>query len=437
MTWVKELQDKYTPGHFYIKRLIHAAETCPDIATEALHAALDAVMSATNDTRLYADVVQRLNQAYASSSEGDGNGNGNGDGSINGGSGDTTIVEDHQWKLDAKARYKSELESLSNRLPQTKANNNESLNTRKPIAAEEGQIHAKAGAIQKALMSYNSAIDDCSPIEKIQVTADLCELHLYQGNAVLAKTVATRVLASVSGKVGKSKDSNVLSCIGRLKILLAISYVEIGQLGEAFTALLEDDEPGYFENQPSGLLGDVAVYIALFSLTSMSREDLRYLATKDPVYRMLARNTPEIVNLMNQFLAANHKEFFITWMTHFSRYQFDLSLGAQFDKLYQDIRRRCMLQELSPQATISLEKLAHAFGSSAADMADEVALIIMENNLESLRIDWLNQQVVHVTIDPNERLAQKAVNLAKQHIRDSTALTWKLQALRLESNHTY
>lgn len=403
MTWVRELESSYTKGHFYIKRLLHSAKECPEIAIDALEAALNAVMSATTDVTLYSEVLTALNQERGS-----------------------VVAEDKEWILQAQSSYEKDVNTLRQEL--------DSCATKETarFKIKLGQIHARAGALNKALDTFISILASCTPAEKIEATVDICEIYLYRESISLARTTSSRVLASLPKQVMSSKDPALVACIARLKIILAISCVDAGLFEEAFNAVMEEDEPEYFVGQPQGLLYDIAVYIAMIGLTRFSREDLKYLSKKDPVFRAICGKSPDVTTLLTQFLSAQHADFFKTWMDNFSRYKFDLNMGKHYDKFVAQMRQRCLLQEISPHATVSLEHLAHVFGCSAMSIAEELAQLIQEKQLESVRVDWLKQLVVYVPIDPNRRLALKAEELAKQHIRDSSALAWKVQALRLD-----
>lgn len=252
-----------------------------------------------------------------------------------------------------------------------------------------------------------------------EFTVKMAESAFLQENWSLVRTIAAKKLLEEEATPANT----------RLGVLLGISYLRDHMYQECVGTLLKIWLPDVMTNgmfQGLSTDSDLAMYIAVCGLATLSRNNLKYLVVKDPVFRQLAENTGYLTQMLDDFLNLEYKSFFTLWESYYNTFAVDLYLGPVIKLLEAKIFQRAYMDYLTPFSLINMARMESVFGRQ---IADELPDVIRHNRL-NFKLDLNQGTVVHIKPDPATEVFTKAETVAERYLINSKSLLWSTLSLK-------
>jgi COP9 signalosome complex subunit 1 len=204
--------------------------------------------------------------------------------------------------------------------------------------------------------------------------------------------------------------------LGRIREA-ALKFADCGiELGETFTDVL------------SAL--DVTRYGMLCGMAALSREELDTHLRSNKRFRDFADLAPAMREAMNQFYASKYAAFFEYMQKARGDFLADLYAADTFQRLFEMIRARAVLQYTIPYSKLHLGKMAAVFSMSQHEVVVKLAELITNGQIAA-RID-LGQGVLVKTEEDKRAANFELAERVGEQLYDNLVLM--MRRLELERN---
>lgn len=173
---------------------------------------------------------------------------------------------------------------------------------------------------------------------------------------------------------------------------------------------------------------DLAYYIILTSLQSLSRSELKKLILSASYYSSLMEAAPSASDLIENFLNGRYTEFQQSLVQVVSHLHFDPFFGHKIRSIVSDIRKKALVQYVTPYKVIDLREIAKAFDESVEKIESEVAELILQKKIQA-KIDS-NSKLLYSRKD-NETLNsyKQTVALGRLFIQETENALLRVQVM--------
>lgn len=128
---------------------------------------------------------------------------------------------------------------------------------------------------------------------------------------------------------------------------------------------------------------DLAYYIALTSLYSLSRKELKSLVLTSSQFKNLMEIVPETTDIIENFLNGKYMEFQKSLSQIQSQLKLDMFFGHKLDHIIMHIRRKALVQYVTPYKVIDLKEIAKEFNLSLELIEYEIAELIVNQKIQA------------------------------------------------------
>jgi COP9 signalosome complex subunit 1 len=136
--------------------------------------------------------------------------------------------------------------------------------------------------------------------------------------------------------------------------------------------------------------GDIASYGGLLALASMDRNELQDNVLDNAEFRTFLEQAPHIRRAVTQFVSGRYSACIAILESYRPDYLLDIYLQKHIEKVYSEIRRKCIVQYLIPFSCVSLDTMNKAFGGPDQLIEGELAGMIQSGALEA-RINTIDK----------------------------------------------
>ncbi|CAN6931098.1 unnamed protein product [Brassica oleracea] len=398
-------------GRTKIMRLLFIASHCGGNQTmqlEALRMAYDEIKKGEN-TQLFRDVVNR----------------------INGRLGD-------KYKMDS-----AWCESVDRRAEQKKGRLENELSSYRTNLIKEsirmghndfGDFYYACGLLSDAFKNYVRTRDYCTTAKHI--------IHMCM-NAILV-SIEMGQFTHVSSYVNKAEQNpETLDPIvaAKLRCASGLAHLELKKYKLAARKFLDvSPELGNSYNEVIAPQ-DVATYGGLCALASFDRSELkafiplRFFSLAKVIdninFRDFLELVPEVRELINDFYSSRYASCLEYLGSLRANLLLDIHLHDHVDTLYDQIRKKALIQYTLPFVSVDLSRMADAFKTSVSGLEKELEALITDNQIQA-RIDSHNKILYARHADQRNATFQKVLQMGNEFDRDVRSMMLRANLLKHE-----
>ncbi|CAF2059799.1 unnamed protein product [Brassica oleracea] len=398
-------------GRTKIMRLLFIASHCGGNQTmqlEALRMAYDEIKKGEN-TQLFRDVVNR----------------------INGRLGD-------KYKMDS-----AWCESVDRRAEQKKGRLENELSSYRTNLIKEsirmghndfGDFYYACGLLSDAFKNYVRTRDYCTTAKHI--------IHMCM-NAILV-SIEMGQFTHVSSYVNKAEQNpETLDpfVAAKLRCASGLAHLELKKYKLAARKFLDvSPELGNSYNEVIAPQ-DVATYGGLCALASFDRSELkafiplRFFSLAKVIdninFRDFLELVPEVRELINDFYSSRYASCLEYLGSLRANLLLDIHLHDHVDTLYDQIRKKALIQYTLPFVSVDLSRMADAFKTSVSGLEKELEALITDNQIQA-RIDSHNKILYARHADQRNATFQKVLQMGNEFDRDVRSMMLRANLLKHE-----
>ncbi|CAN7052499.1 unnamed protein product [Brassica rapa subsp. trilocularis] len=398
-------------GRTKIMRLLFIASHCGGNQTmqlEALRMAYDEIKKGEN-TQLFRDVVNR----------------------INGRLGDKYNM-DSAWCESVDRRAEQKKGRLENELSSYRTNLiKESI---RMGHNDFGDFYYACGLLNEAFKNYVRTRDYCTTAKHI--------IHMCM-NAILV-SIEMGQFTHVSSYVNKAEQNHeTLDPIvaAKLRCASGLAHLELKKYKLAARKFLDvSPELGNSYNEVIAPQ-DVATYGGLCALASFDRSELkafiplRFFSLAKVIdninFRDFLELVPEVRELINDFYSSRYASCLEYLGSLRANLLLDIHLHDHVDTLYDQIRKKALIQYTLPFVSVDLSRMADAFKTSVSGLEKELEALITDNQIQA-RIDSHNKILYARHADQRNATFQKVLQMGNEFDRDVRSMMLRANLLKHE-----
>lgn len=251
---------------------------------------------------------------------------------------------------------------------------------------------------------------------------------------------------SADGGQGAAGETRVKNEVARIKAILCVAgglaALGQGRFEAAATSFLATD-PLYASSFAHLLApGDLALYSTLCSIAVLPRPSLKRMVMDRPTFRSFTEHDPPTRELLDAFWACDYEKTLALLDKWRNRHTLDLYLAPRLGTLRRFVIRRGLQQFLAPFTTVSLTRLAVAFGWSTDQARAECLSLVERGEATSSdkthdtasrgdwRLDWVDDLLVRLPKDERSDLFEKTMKQAKATIATSERLAFRIELVQ-------
>ncbi|KAG0349349.1 cop9 signalosome complex subunit [Podila humilis] len=398
-------------GHTKINRLEFIAERCPSLQVDALKMAVEEMKNnQTLNVQRYVNLVKKLQDAVK----------------VYGQSGtkvsNDLLTLDKAWVDSQALKAKQVADQLEAELKNYKRNAiKESIRMGN---TELGNHYYECGDLTGAHRSYSRTRDYCTtPKHILELCMNVIKVSIELGNFPHVLTYVVK--AESTPGVNEDKDFTK----AKLKAASGLSNLDQNKYYAAARDFLSIGEEliahPYSEVISSN---DIAVYGGLCALATFPRTELKSRVIDNVGFRQYLDLEPHIRDLIQGFYNSNYSVCLDVMEKWKSDYLIDIHLHSHIEALYNNIRKKALVQFASPFLTVDLTKMAMSFATTVPVLEQELVSLIVAGQIEA-RID--SQQKILWAKQANKRsnIFEKTKAMGQEYERESKALVLRIQMM--------
>ncbi|XP_010523727.1 PREDICTED: COP9 signalosome complex subunit 1 [Tarenaya hassleriana] len=388
-------------GRTKIMRLLFIADHCGDNQTmqlEAVRMAYDEIKKGEN-TQLFRDVVNK----------------------INGRLGDKYDM-DSAWCESVDRRADQRKGKLENELSSYRTNLiKESI---RMGYNDFGDFYYARGFLGEAFKSYVRTRDYCTTAKHIiHMCANVILVSIEMGQF-------THVTSYVS-KAEQTSETLDPIMVAKLRCASGLAHLEVRKYKLAARKFLEvNPELGNSYNEVIAPQ-DVATYGGLCALASFDRSELKQKVIDNINFRNFLELVPEVRELINDFYSSRYASCLEYLENLKANLLLDIHLHDHVETLYDQIRKKALVQYTLPFVSVDLSMMADAFKTSVSGLVKELEALITDNQIQA-RIDSHNKVLYARHADQRNATFQRVLQTGGEFDRDVRAMLLRANLLKHE-----
>lgn len=351
-------------GRGKIQRLRFIAHRSPELAVDALRLAVTEALKG-RDTALYKDI---LSQA---------------DGTLG-----PKFQFNQAWVSQCDSWAGKELEKLRHELEDNKQQaNKEVIRTGHQ---DLGDFFHIRGRLSQARGEYIKTRDYCMHAQhNVHMCANVIHVSIEAGD--YSHVESHYLMAENIPDVDKQSPelAKMRACAG-LALLVRGNYAQAASRFLNVNTDTQEDRVAALAEVFGDVLSleDLATYGALCALATLQRPALRKQVLDRPEFRTLLELVPDVREIVYDFYHTRYTRCLATMERVRADLALDLYLGRDdhVDALFRLIRRKAIVQYVSPFVTVDLSRMCTVFRASAAELESEL-LTLIESGMIDARID--------------------------------------------------
>ncbi|CDW76767.1 cop9 signalosome complex subunit 1 [Stylonychia lemnae] len=175
---------------------------------------------------------------------------------------------------------------------------------------------------------------------------------------------------------------------------------------------------------------DLAYYVIVCSLSSMKRSDLKSQIMNSSNYKNIMEQAPNASETIESLLNGRYMEF----LTQLNQIQvalkFDPFLGHKIGQIIGEIRKKALIQYVTPYKVIDMREIAKAFDLSIEQIEAEIADLIVSKKIQA-KIDSHSKLLYSRKDNDTLNSYKEAVALGRMFIRETEQAILRVQAFQM------
>lgn len=401
-------------GRGKIQRLRFIASRAPSLAADALRTAIIEARKG-RDTVMYKDVILQASNLQLGNE----------------------FALDAIWVRDCDQWAATELEKLRQDIDERKQQQNKEMircghESLGKFFHERGKLHPARG-------EYIKTRDYCmQPQHNLHMSEQVIAISIESGD--YAHVEGNYLFAENIPDVDKTspKMSKMRACSG-LAFLLRGSYANAADRFLCTNVEAREDRIASLQHDFGDVMSleDVATYGALCALATMDRPALTQQVIERPEFRNLLELVPDIRETVLDFYNNRYTRCLATMQKIRPDLMLDMYLGVEnhVDHLYKKIRRKAMVQYVSPFITADLTRMVTVFNTTDDELKRELLDLIESGNINA-RIDTQRNALHAKRVNPRDAALRSAIDRGKDAFDDAEAMLLRMMLMknRLEIN---
>ncbi|KAJ3415211.1 cop9 signalosome complex subunit [Chytridiales sp. JEL 0842] len=393
--------NNYT-GHTKVSRLEFISDVCPDLQIDALHLAVAEVKQNSLNVPKYNVLLTRLNECLASR-------------------GRVSVAADAAWMEATTKGARARTDKLETELKTYK--NNLIKESIRMGHHDLGDHYYNAGDLTNALKCYSRTRDYTTTSKHIiDMCLNVIKVALEIGNYshVQSYVVKAESTADIPDKV---------VVLGKLKCCSGLVQLESGKFKAAANAFLE--VPFELGSNYSEVISpnDIAIYGTLCALASFERGELKAKILENSAFKQYLELEPQVRELLYGFYNSKYSQCLDIMEKLRSDFLLDMYLHPHVDSIYKSIRRKALAQYFSPFMTVDLNKMATTFNCTTAELEQELAAAIVDNQIQA-RIDTHNRVLRVKQADQRSTVYRKTLAMGEEYQRQVRLMLLRVNLLK-------
>ncbi|CAG8499511.1 1130_t:CDS:2 [Paraglomus brasilianum] len=386
--------------HTKVDRLLFIGKRCPSLQIDAYKLALAELHRNSLDHNKYLTTAANLNEILSSQ-------------------GKPLYQLDSRWVDTAQKRAKAILERLEGELKNYK--NNLIKESIRMGHKDLGDHQYECGNLTGALKCYSRTRDYCTSTDHI---IDMC-LNVIKVSIELGN------YSHVHSYVIKAETTPDLKTVvqAKLKVAAALANLDGNKYKVAARNFLETS----FElgNNYSEVIApnDVAVYGGLCALASFDRTELKSKVIDNNEFKQFLELEPHIRELIHGFYNSKYSAVLDIMEKWKNDYLLDIHLHNHVQTLYDNIRKKALVQYFSPFLTVDMNKMARSFSTNVPALEKELAKLITTGHIQA-RIDSHNKILCAKQQDQRSNIFIKSLRMGNEYESNTNAMLLRMNLLK-------
>ncbi|ORY82347.1 26S proteasome subunit RPN7-domain-containing protein [Leucosporidium creatinivorum] len=442
-------------GRSKINRLLYIANSAPALAGPALTQALSTIKETTLDVSLYEQAFHLYRQTISAIQAGENTSplavawyesvKGN------------EVGLDRVWMEAARKEGQSTMDKLEVELKGYSTNLiKESIRMgHRDLARHQ----YKMGDLQGAIRSYTKSREFCTTSQHvlemcmgvIEVALEMANYSFVRNYVVKAESALEALNAPAAGAKAKqpvvalpgmvapaadpvevAKEKERQSTHERLTVAQGVASLGTGSFeraARAFTGIGKEaleSKDGHFIPP-----ADIALYAALTGLATFNRNELKTRLLENADLRPMLDQEPYLRDIIRAFQSNNFKEGLRGLEQHSNRQELDPHLAPHLHALYHMIRSRALLSYFTPFATVSITRMAEAFGWAEDYLLVQVTDLIGRGEMKA-RVDSQARVLVAKKKDVRQEAFKHALEEGERIQRRALASQLRLKLIQAD-----
>ncbi|RGB38091.1 COP9 signalosome complex subunit 1 [Rhizophagus diaphanus] len=390
-------------GHTKVDRLLFIAKRCPSLQIDAYRLALQELRDHSLDHARYISAATKLNEVLTAQ-------------------GYPSFSIDNTWVDSTQKRAKSLLERLEVELKNYK--NNLIKESIRMGHNDLGDHYYNCGNLTNALKCYSRTRDYCTTAKHvIEMCLNVIKVSIELGN-----------FSHVHSYVIKAESTPDIqpAVQAKLKVAAALAHLDNNKYKLAARLFLETSfEISHPANNYSEVISpnDIAVYGGLCALASFDRSELKSKVIDNAEFKQFLELEPHIRELIHGFYNSKYSVVLDILDKWKNDYLLDLHLHSHVENLYDNIRKKALVQYFSPFLTVDMNKMAQSFGTNVPKLERELAKLITENHIQA-RIDSHKKILCAKQQDQRSGIFYKALKMGDEFEQSTNAMLLRMNLLK-------
>lgn len=265
-----------------------------------------------------------------------------------------------------------------------------------------GDHYYKCGELQRALKSYLRSRDYCTSYKHvIDMCLNVIRVSIESGNYAHVQSYVIKAENTQGGD--KDEDKSILT--SKLHVASALAALQTGNFKLAAKLFL-DVKPELGANYNEVISpSDIAIYGGLCALAAFDRGELVTKLIENVTFKTYLEYEPQIRDAVLSFHSSRYHACLEILEHQRKRLLLDVHLSAHINYICQEVRSRCLIQYISPFASVDLRRMAQNLApkpldSSAAPQVREQDVQALENEIVQL----IKANKVQVRIDSQNKV---------------------------------
>lgn len=401
-------------GRGKIQRLCFIAERTPESALNAYRAAVNEAKKG-RDSALYKQIVTAAKTSL----------------------GDKIEDIDSAWVRNVDQWAAKQLEKLRHELEENKQNENKEVI--RTGHNDLGDFFRQRGRLQQARGEYIKTRDYCMHaahnlemcLKVITVSIESSDYAHVESHFMIAENVPD------VDKTG-SEMAKMRACTG-LAVLSRGDYAQAASLFLRTNLSPQEERVAVLQRDFGDIMAleDVVIYGGLCALATMDRASLSRQVVNKPEFLNLLELVPDMREIILDFYHTRYTRCLSTLDKIRPELLLDIHLGSDnhVDTLYKMIRRKAIMQYVSPFVTADLTRMQSVFKTTAHELEDELLTLIESGDI-SARIDTQHHALHANNVDIRSNALRSSIQKGREAFHDAEAMLLRMTLLknRLEIN---
>lgn len=394
-------------GRGKIQRLCFIAERSPELAGDALRAAI-VEAKAGQDSALYRQVVNQANNPLGGEA-----------------------VLDEEWIERVDQWAAKELEKLRHELEENRQHEKKEIMRR--WYTNLGDFFRKRGRLQQARGEYIKTRDYCTQSShNLEMCQKIIAVSIEAGD--YAQVESNFMIAENIPDVDRTGPE-----LAKMRACAGLAVLVRGNYEQAATRFLitnmgpQEERIATLQREFGDVMAleDVVIYGGLCAMATMDRAMLSRHVVNRQDFRNMLELVPDMREIISDFYHTRYSRCLATLDKIRPELSLDMHLGRNnhVDILYKMIRRKAIVQYVSPFVSADLSRMQTVFKTTREELVNELLVLIESGDIHA-RIDTQRHALHAKKVNLRFRALQLSMQKGRDTLDDAEVMLLRMNMLK-------